>query len=178
MPYITHTELAERPGALELAQVASTGHYAVVPAELLEAALRGGDRTAWTPEQNAQADEALRRIDDAIRDADALIDGFLVQRGYTVPLALPSHSGRNMLTTWGRAITRYLLQKNSINDEAKSPIARDYRDALKLLQQLAEGKFSLGANDPAKTGAAAASTDVRFTFDANVFGRDQLKSFR
>lgn len=178
MPYITHTDLAERPGARELAQVASTEHLrALVPAELLDAALRGADRTAWTAEQNAAADEALRRIDDAAADAAALIDGYLVQRGYTLPLDLPSQAGRTMLTTWCRAITRYNLHRHSIQDEARSPIARDYRDALKLLQQLADGKFSLGAADPEKT-AGGSGTDVRFQFPPNVFGRDQLKAFR
>lgn len=176
MPYITHLELAERPGARELAQVASTDHRALVPPDLLEAALRGNDRTAWTAEQNALADEALRRIGDAIADADALIDGYLVQRGYTLPLHLPSHAGHTMLTTWSRAITRYMLHKSSIQEESKSPIARDYRDALKLLQQMAEGKFSLGGADPNATDST--STDVRFRYAPNVFGRDQLKSFR
>lgn len=180
MAYVTHAELAERPGAQELAQVASTAHRRqLVNAELLDAALRGADTAAFDAEQRAHAAEALRRIDDAIADAGALIDGFLAQRGYSLPLALPSHAGRTMLTAWARAIARYNLHKHAITDEAKSPIARDYRDALKLLQQVAEGKFSLGAGDPINAGdTGGAGTDVRFQFAPPVFGRDQLKAFR
>ena len=54
-----------------------------------------------------------------------------------------------MVTVWARSITRYLLNKDRMTDESKDPVARDYRDALKLLGLLAAGKFSLGADDPA-----------------------------
>ena len=53
---------------------------------------------------------------------------------------------------------------------------RDYRDALKLLQLTADGKFSLGGDDVVATGGS--STDVRFAYAEPVFGRKQLSSFR
>ena len=179
--YITLPELAERPGAREIAQVASQANQAVRDDALMEATLRGTDRSAWTPEQIAAADAALRRVNDAVAEAGALIDGFLVQRGYTLPLDLPPASaGKNVLTSWARSITRYLLNQHRITDESKDPVARDYRDAMKLLGLLAQGKFSLGAADPAAdaNSPAASSTDVRFAGDTNVFGRDQLRHFR
>lgn len=43
MPYITHAELAENPGALELSEVASDEHAQPVAAGLLDALLRGQD---------------------------------------------------------------------------------------------------------------------------------------
>ncbi len=179
--YITPIELAERPGAREIAQVASQPSQAVRDDALMDATLRGADRSAWTPEQIAAADLALQRVNDAIAEAGALIDGFIVQRGYTLPLVLPPASaGKNVLTSWGRAITRYLLNQHRITDEAKDPVVRDYRDAMKMLGLLAQGKFSLGAADPAAdpNSSAASSTDVRFSGDTNVFGRDQLRHFR
>jgi len=179
--YITFIELAERPGAREIAQVASQFNQAVRDDALMDATLRGTDRSAWTAEQVANADAALRRVSDAIGEAGALIDGFLVQRGYTLPLVLPpSSTGKTVLTSWARAITRYLLNQHRITDESKDPVARDYRDAMKMLALLAQGKFSLGGADPAAdpNGPAASSTDVRFSGDVNVFGRDQLRAFR
>lgn len=170
MPYVTHIELAERPGARELAQVASTEHQAIVDYELMDATLRGGDRSAWLADAIAEADQALARIDDAVTEADGLIDGFLAKRGY-----LPLSPVPPVVTGWSRAIARYLLHKGRISDDRTDPIARDYRDALKLLQLTADGKFSLGAEDPV---VVAGGTDVRFSGDANVFGRDQLGAFR
>lgn len=176
--YVTHVELAERPGAEELGQVAGADHLGVVDGALMDATLRAADRSAWDADEIAAADLALQRIDDAVAEGDAIIDGFLVQRGYTLPLELPpSSTGKSVLTAWSRAIARYLLHKNRISDESKDPVARDYRDALKMLKLLVEGKYSLGAGDPEKV-ASEASTDVRFIGDENVFGRDQLRSFR
>jgi len=178
MSYITLAELAQRPGARELAQVASNALQAGRDDALMEATLTGADRSAWTPEQCAVADAAKARILNAVAEADALIDGYLVQRGYDLPLQLPTtSSGKRVVTGWSRAITRYLLNQSRITDESKDPVARDYRDALKLLGLLAQGKFSLGADDPA-ANTATQSTDVRFDGAPTVFGRDQLRAFR
>lgn len=178
MPYITIAELAERPGAREIAQTASLPHQMVRDDALMDATLRGLDRSTWTPEQIAVADAALARVQDAVAEAGAVIDGYLVQRGYTLPLALPAGStGRSMVTVWARSITRYFLNKDRMTDESKDPVARDYRDALKLLGLLAAGKFSLGADDPAAT-ANASSTDVRFESAPLIFGRAQMRAFR
>ena len=150
----------------------------MVDAELMDATLRGADRSAWPAEALTDADDALRRIDEAVAEADATIDGYLVKRGYAVPLALPGNQPMKLVAAWSRAITRYLLAKDSIGDEKTSPIARDYRDAHKLLQQVADGSFTLGAGDPQATGQAGSNTDVRFSYPEPVFSRDQLKGFR
>lgn len=143
MPYISHAQLAERPGARELAQVATAEHLPLVDYALMEATLLGGDRSAWAAEDIAAADDALLRIDDAVNDAQATIDGFLGVRGY-----LPLDPVPAIVSTWARAITRYYLHQDRIRtDEKSDPIVRDYRDALRLLELTAAGKFSLGAND-------------------------------
>ena len=72
MPYITHAELAERPGAVELAQLATDANRPVVDAELMDATLRGADRSAWSAEALTDADDAMRRIDEAVAEADQL----------------------------------------------------------------------------------------------------------
>lgn len=177
MSYITPAELAERPGARELAQVASNSHAFVDDDALMDATLRGLDRTAWSPAQVAAADAALARIVDAVAEADALIDGYLLQGGYRLPMVLPlTSAAKSVLTAWSRAITRYLLNKDRVTDEAKDPVVRDYRDALKRLAEVAKGQLSLGLLDPAASETSA--TDVRFEAPQQVFGRSQLHHFR
>ena len=170
MPYITHADLAESPGALELAEVASDEHRAPVRAELLNAVLRGHDTSAWPAEDVAAAQSAVQRIDAAVADAAAMIDGYLAKRGYALPLApVPG-----LVTAWCRGIARYLLHKNRTALESKDPIARGYTDALRLLQQTADGKFSLGGQD----AVAVDQHDVRFDGAPSVFSRRQLGAFR
>lgn len=162
--YVTPEQLAERPGARELAQLATRERDAIVPDALMDATLRGTDRSAWTPPQIASADDALVRIQEAIAEADGIIDGFLARR-YTLPLVTVP----GVVTAWSRAITRYLLHKDRVAAENDDPIVRDYRDALKLLQLTADGKFSLGANDPAINDPQ--DVDVRFVSDGREFSR-------
>ena len=170
MPYITHADLADSPGALELSQVASDEHRPPVRAELLDAVLRGGDLADWPAEDVADAQRAVGRVDSAVRDAGSMIDGYLAKRGYALPLD-PVHP---LVAAWCRAIARYMLHKNRTTLESKDPIARGYTDAQRLLQQTADGKFSLGAQD----AVANDKTDARFMHAPKVFGREQLRGFR
>lgn len=170
MPYTTHLELAEHPGALELSEVASDEQAPPVAAELLDALLRGQSTAAWTPDDVAAGQRALARIDAAVQDAGAIIEGHLAKRGYVLPLVpVPPLVG-----AWCRQIARYLLHKNRRLVEDKDPIHRGYADALKLLALTAAGKFSLGAGD----SVANDKHDARFESAAPVFGRLQLRGFR
>lgn len=165
MSYVSLAQLAKIPGSLELAQVASDAHETVVDAELMELTLTGGDRSAYTAPQIADADAAKATIEQASGEADSVIDGYLGKR-YTLPLAtVPT-----ILATWARSITRYRLHANRISDDRTDPIARDYRDAVRFLEQVAAGKFSLGLNDPAQAPSSAG--DVRFSAGTKSFGRE------
>lgn len=165
--YVTLPDLSEMPGALELAQVASDKHGTLVDAALLELTLLDGDRNAYTSDEIAAADRARGRIEQASVEADALIDGYLGKR-YTLPLA----SSHGILTTWARAIVRYKLHGDRLSAEGNDPIVRDYRDALKFLEQIAAGKFSLGIADPGAQGGSAG--EVRIDPGKKVFGREFL----
>lgn len=172
MIYITANDLAERPGARELAQIASAGHAVIVPDVLMEATLRGTDRTAFTVEQIADADDALQRISDAVSEAENIIDGFLHKRGYALPLSpVPK-----LVTGWARDIARYLLHKDRIGDDSTNPIARGYKDAMKFLKEIGAGQFSLGANDPVVNNDN--SIDVQFEGNTPAFSRAELNRFR
>lgn len=150
MPYITHQQLLDRPGSRELAEVASNEDGDMVPYELMALTLSGGDRNAFDEEQIVDADQALARIDDAVADADGVIDGYLRKAGYQLPLTpVP-----RLVVVWCRAITRYYLHKNRRSLESDDIIVRDYKDALRLLEQTVGGKLSLGADDEVvETGA-------------------------
>ncbi|MBG6289674.1 DUF1320 domain-containing protein [Pseudomonas nitroreducens] len=104
----------------------------------------GNPVSAWPPEEIEIGTQALDVIVSSVNDAQAYIDGFLQQRGY-----LPLQQRFGIVTGWARAITRYLLHKDRLGPgEDKDPIVRDYRDAVKFLQLTADGKFSLGQDDP------------------------------
>lgn len=167
MSYVTLPQLAEVPGALELAQVASDKHQRPVAAELMDLTLRGGDRAAFPAGEIARADTAAARITQVIAEADAVIDGFLGKR-YALPL--PIASVPSLLTTWARRIVRYQLHSDRISDERTDPIARDYRETLKLLAQVGKGEFSLGIEDP--TTGTAAPGDIQINTGHKVFGRE------
>lgn len=159
--YLTLAQLSDLPGALELSQVASDRHGALVDPALLDLSLTGGDRSGYEPEQIAYADRVVARIEAVVADAGRLMDGYLARR-YTLPLAKP-HS---LLATWARAIARYKLHGERISGEGSDPIVRDYKDAIRFLEQVADGRFSLGVDDPVQTGAG----DVQFVSGRRDFG--------
>jgi phage gp36-like protein len=165
--YISLPQLADSPGALELAQTASDAHGAIVNAELLDATLRDQDRSAFDPSAVAQADAVKARILELIEEAQAIIDGYLGKR-YNLPLAtVPSLVG-----SWARAIVRYRLNKDRVGDERSDPIVRDYATTIKFLQQVAAGYFSLGLQDP--TTVAHTESAVLIDPGVKAFGRGVL----
>lgn len=171
MSYVTPAQLAEKPGAMELAQAASTSHEAIVESELMDLTLRGLPRDAYPADQIALADEALARIEDVIAETDAVIDGYIARR-----VALPISPVPLVLTRIARAIVRYELQKDRSGDARTDPIVRDYYDKLKLLEGIRDGNVTLGVDDPVSANAPA--LDVRIDSGDKVFGRDGLRSFR
>jgi phage gp36-like protein len=52
-----------------------------------------------------------------------------------------------LVTVWSRQITRYNLHKDRRSLDSDDTVVRDYRDAMKLLQQVADGKLALGEDD-------------------------------
>ncbi|MGO1072321.1 gp436 family protein [Lysobacter sp. CA199] len=153
MTYATPVQLADARLARELAQVTTPERVRVIADELMEATLRGTDRSAWSAAEIAIADECLRTITRRLRDADSTIDGYLrtrKPRPYTVPLdPVPE-----LVTLWARWIARYLLHQDRRTEEKDDPIVRDYKQALQFLQLTAEGKFSLGGEDPLPPASA------------------------
>lgn len=170
--YVTPAQMADGSGALrECAEL-----FELDPA-LLAATLAGGDRSAWTAEQQAAADAAVVTITDTITRAEGEMHAYLGPRGYTLPLdpvAFP------VLTTWARAIARYWLAlQRDLKTEDTGRVERDYRAALQQLRLVADGKIGLGDGDPLfGTGASSSgSPQVDPEAPARVFTRDSLAGF-
>jgi phage gp36-like protein len=169
MPYVTPAQLADSPRAQEVAQCATPEDKAIVATDLMDAVLRGTSTAGFLPADVAVANQVLVTVNAMIDEADQLIDGFIGKR-YTLPLTTPPE----ILGGWARAIVRYKLNKNNITDEKTNPIARDYRDAMNLLQLIAAGKFSLGAGDPTGSGGSGLT---QISVPGRTFDNDTLNDF-
>lgn len=166
MPYVAPTDLLQWPGARELAEIATPESRPIIPAELLTLTINDGDRSEYDADQQADADEALDRIQTEIDNTRQLIDGYLGQR-YALPLdPVPS-----ILRAWAKDIVRYRLHKDLQHDE-KSAVYRRYKDAIKLLEQVRDGVLSLGIGDPNPVGG-----DVKISSGPRQFDRAGLADF-
>lgn len=172
--YCTPALLADAKLVRELAQVATPERYPIVADDVMEAALRGEALGGFPSESVEAVGETMVVIERALTDADQVIDGYLRMRKprpYPVPLSpVPG-----IVMVWARCIARYLLHKDRMGTEEKSdPIVRDYRDALRFLEQVRDGKFSLGMDDPLPPSSSGLPA---FCAPEREFTMDTLKDF-
>lgn len=170
--YLTLVQLAEMPGATELAQVASDEHGAMVDPALMNLTLRDGDRSEYDADEIAGADRAKARIQTAVDETNALIDAHLARR-----VKVPRDAVPVVLVQIARAIVRYELHKHLIAAEGTHPVVRDYKEKMRLLESIRDGKVTLGAEDPEGANRTRRD-DIRIKSDTKVFGRDQMRNFR
>lgn len=172
--YCTPIHLANAKLARELAQ-AATPERMLIPADaVMDKVLRGADTTGEDAEQVTSALAALAVVEEALTNADGVIDGYLCMRKPT-PYVVPLSPVPEIVTVWARWIARYLLHKDRVNTEERTdPVVRDYKDAIKFLEQVRDGKFSLGVDDPLSPPSSGAPA---FCGPARVFSMDTLKDF-
>jgi phage gp36-like protein len=170
--YVTPAQLSTGPNAAdEIAQLFD------LPPELWRLTLEGGDRSEYSVDEIAAADATLESVTAICARATGEVDAYLSQRGYLVPmdpLQFP------VLVTWSRAIARYHLHPDrERTGEELGRIERDYRDARRALQLVADAKLSLGAGDPLAPGSSQpGETDsgpIRYTGKPRMFSRDSLR---
>jgi phage gp36-like protein len=106
-------------------------------------------------------------VDEAIADADAIVDGYLAGR-----YALPLSGTPRLVQTLAEALAVYKLHAQVAPDK----IEKDYRDALKLLQQIATGEVRLAGLDGAEP-AASGGSGVRTTDRARPLSPESMKGF-
>jgi phage gp36-like protein len=162
--YLTAAELMQRFDESELAQVAPPDSGPRVEAGLMRAVILGESTTAWAADEIAAAQEGVVRINEAITDAGQQVDGHLGQR-YTLPLdPVPS-----LIKRLAANIARFYLHDDGATEEIDSR----YKEAVRVLGQIRDGKMSLGIDQPdtSKTGSAEIeSADV-------VWRRDQSNGY-
>lgn len=166
MPYLTAAELLERFGPKELAELATADDRQVVDSGLMRATIAGSDRSAWDAEEIEAADEALARVQAALDEAGALIDGYLRTR-YPLPLDVVPLPLKRVAAD----AARYYL----MDDQATEEVRDRYAALVKLLQHIRDGQFTLGAEDPspAQTGSPAVSA----TRPSRVMTTDMLGGY-
>ncbi|WP_316191305.1 MULTISPECIES: DUF1320 domain-containing protein [unclassified Bradyrhizobium] len=105
-------------------------------------------------------------VSQALADADAAIDGYLLGR-YTLPLATTPPLLRDLAVP----IAVYKLHRDSVSDKVRS----DYLDALKILSQISTGvvRLAVAGIEPAASGASG----VRTTDRARPLTPENLKGF-
>lgn len=169
IPYITLLNLSERPGLIELTQLVAQDGEIPADAKLLDAIINSNDISSWTSDEITNANRAISRINESIDDAEAEINGFLMQRGHKLPLIKVPR----LLSDWARIIVRYKLHRNRVSDEKSDPIVRDYKQVLAFLKLVAEGKYSLGIDDKLPPAGGV----PRQTGPARIFDMDTLRNF-
>lgn len=173
--YVTLAQLADAKLTRELAQVTSPDNAPVIEDALMEATLRGTDRSAWAADLIALADAASVTITQAASQASEIIDGYLRNRR-PVPYVVPLDPVPGIVAVWARWIARYLLLKDRVNTtEATDPVVRDYKEACRFLDLTATSKFSLGASDPSPPATGTGGPQV--SAPARVFTGDTLADF-
>lgn len=168
--YCTPAQLADAKLALELAEVATPDRMGLPPEAVMDAVLRGTDTSGYDADDVAAAQAALVVIEKAVADASGVIDGYLRVRK-PVPYTVPLNPVPDIVQVWTRWIARYLLHKDRVNTEEKTdPVVRDYKEAIRFLEQIRDGKFALGANDPLPppSGGMPMTTGPDRTFSADT----------
>lgn len=176
--YCTPEQLADANLAEELAQVCTPLGLPQISAALMEATLRGTDRTGTSSEDLASADAALRTIETALNNAGSFIDGYLRSRtrnGAPAPYTVPLHPVPDQVQVWALWIGRYLVHKNLNSGSADSQIVRDYKEAVRFLEMVQAGKFSLGGDDPLPPAAGGVPPQVEP--GCRTFTRESLRDF-
>lgn len=165
MTYAVVADLVGRFSAEEVAQRTDRNIPRLVSAELLELAVSGGDTSGYTADELAAVAKAVATAEQALLDADNVINGYLAKR-YTVPVtnALPA------LQRFACDIARYFIYE----DQVTETIETRYNAAIKFLRDVAKGDVNLG--DPAATPARTSDLPV-MTSDPVNFRRDSSKGF-
>jgi phage gp36-like protein len=104
--------------------------------------------------------------DDALNDADGVINGYLASR-YTLPLTKTP----TVITRIACDIARYFLYKDRVTDAVKER----YDAAIAFLKGISSGQVSLGPDASGATADTAGS--VEYQAPCRVFTDDTLADF-
>lgn len=107
-------------------------------------------------------------VDFIVAEAEAEVDGYLGTRH-----ALPLATVPPMVKSLAARITRYRLRLRK-DGTVSEQMEKDYQSAIKLLENIRDGKVTLGAQPEA---APNTETVIRTKAGSPVFGRSNLSGF-
>lgn len=169
--YVAAADLADRPGPLEVAQLASPSEHRPVDPELMRLTLVGGVRTQYPANEVAVADAAMARVASACDEANELIDSYLRAR-----YALPLDPVPTVLKHMGRRLARYFLHEHLLRGESNEhPAVQQFNAATAFLKSLSRGEVTLGVADP--TAPAPSGSHVQVVAAKPVFSAEALADF-
>ena len=159
MDYITPLALLDALGAEWLAQRAAPSNPAV-NGTLLQLTVEGGDRSAYSADDQAAADKAVALILVKLNDANREIDSYLRSR-HSLPLDQTVVDG-SPLDRIAADIVRYQISGELVSDDASGR----YTKAIAWLRDVAAGRATLGEVD------ATPTTSGRVVLRGGVSGTD------
>lgn len=163
MTYATLADLASRYSLRDLAQAAAPDAPDVDEA-LLKATLGGGARTTYTAAQRAAADAAMARLQQALDDAHAEVNGWIAGRYPDLSMS----SAALLPYTLDVAVYRLFRPADS-----EDPHMVRYKAAIKWLQDVARGMIDL----PSPTPDPDTSAGVTITAPSRVFTAGALERY-
>jgi phage gp36-like protein len=113
--------------------------------------------------------DIIARIDKAIADADAIIDSYCEGR-YTVPLSPVPNRIRQIDVD----VAIYNLYSRRSGGGVPEIRSERYKEVIRFLEKVAEGKITLGASTPAP---ANTEHPVDIAGNERIFTRDLLDGF-
>ncbi len=145
--FATAAALAERESVQDMVEAAAREDRTVT-ATMLQAAI-DGDLSAFTPAEQASARKALDRLERAIDDANAEVEGYLTR--------YPDIETPGALAVYALDIAAWRLLGGG-NDTERY---QRYRAAVRYLADVAAGRVDLaGAGEDASASAAAAGIGI------------------
>ena len=108
------------------------------------------------------------RVTKAVTDADATIDAYCQSR-YTVPLT-PVPAKINAVSVDLAVYNLYSRRDDTIPELRKDR----YKESIRFLEKVSEGKIELGAAAPARTNTG---NTVDITYNDRIFTRTKMREF-
>ncbi|MBF0182789.1 MAG: DUF1320 family protein [Magnetococcales bacterium] len=168
MSYATAEQLLQWFGAAEVAEVAVPDDQPPISAALLRRVLSGALRTTEEEAAWASAEQALQRLQQALAEAQRLMDSYLASR-YPLPLAETTIAA-SPLPRMCATLALALLHDNRL----PKAVAERQQQAMAWLQALSAGKVEL-VPQLAQSGRVANGPE--FVSGIRVFTNDTLQAF-
>ncbi|MDA8428935.1 MAG: DUF1320 domain-containing protein [Geobacteraceae bacterium] len=165
--YTTLEKIIGQISTVTVLQLSDDSDAAIVTDEMLEAAAAGGDLTGYTADGQAAIAVCLVNINEAIANADAVIDGYSSGR-YVVPFnPVPAIIAKCSLDI---AIYNLYARRVETMPEVRD---KNYVNTLKLLQSISKGDVNLGAT--ATAPASDSARNATAVSQPRQFTRDTLR---